>query len=165
MPELARDAAGFPVLLSDAKPAPQTEAAPQPGVAELARRRDAVREAARELDPLKPQDVKERLRGVTSRQLTDGEIEAFTKDVRVQRVDDLVDALDQRHRGSNRGRRTVRIQVPRGHVKRAVNALDDGELGDVTQRLRARGWSEEDVKSGLGGHLTQARVAKHDPMR
>jgi hypothetical protein len=158
--QVSIDAHGFPVMLAERKPEPPKV---EPTPDEVARRRDAVRDAAREYDRPKAQDIKERLRGVTNRPLTADEVDSFTSDVHVQRMDDLVDALDQRHRGSQRGRRTVRIQVPRGHVRRAINELDDDQLRQLSDRLKARGWSQDMVSRHVGGHLTERRKAAFDP--
>lgn len=114
---------------------------------ELARRRDAVREAAREFEDLSEQDLRERLRGVTSRELSADEVALFRSDVRSQVLDDLVDVLDQDHRGRLRSRRTVRVVAPRGYRVRTIRGLSEGEQADVENRLKARGWSEQDVRT------------------
>lgn len=153
---LMMDASGYPVLrLEASKTEPQV--APTPGVgtsaSELARRRDAVREAAREFETLSDQDVRERLRGVTNRALSEVEVSQFTADVRQQQLDDLVDVVDQRTRGRRRGRRTVRLQAPRGYVRKTMNALSDVETKDLTARLLARGWTQVEVTDLALKHL------------
>lgn len=128
---------------------------PSDGVSddELSRRRDAVREAAREFETLDDQDIRERLRGVTNRALSEDEVSQFTADVRQHQLDDLVDVLDQRTRGKRRGRRTVRLQAPRGYVRKTLNALTDDERAGMTARLRARGWSQAEVTDLALKHL------------
>lgn len=148
MSTLGLDRRGFPVLLS-ADPAPKpvvvTTASPstRPSTVtpqEWARRQDAVREAAREFEPLSDQDVRERLRGITSRSMSSADVGQFRVDARHQHVDDLVDVLDQNERGKLRGRRTVRLQAPRGYTVRALSGLAPHEAVDVRSRLAARGW-------------------------
>lgn len=156
MTRLELDEAGFPVLLEDANktassvgstasdPTPVTESL------EFTRRRDAVREAAREFEDLSDQDIKERLKGVTNRELSDNEIALFRQDVRAQVLDDLVDVLDQSTRGKLRSRRTVRIVSPKGYRRKTLNGMSEDERSEIKDRLQARGWTEHDVLSVLG---------------
>lgn len=131
----AIDGSGFPVI---GRVVPRVVI---PTAIEVARRSDAVREAAREFEDLSDQDVKERLKGTTSRQLSPAEISGFRDDVRRQVLDDLIDVLDQGHRGVLRRRRTVRLSAPRGYRVKATNGLSADELAEVRERLSARGWS------------------------
>lgn len=141
------DTRGNPLMMADrpsAKPVP-TPSPPSSrpatvSVQEWARRQDAVREAAREFEPLADQDVRERLRGVTSKPLTSAEVTRFRVDARHQHVNDLVDVLDQAERGKLRARRTVRLSAPRGYVRRSLSNLAPHESADVRSRLEARGW-------------------------
>lgn len=155
---LSLDQAGYPVLLAmPSKPAKVLPQRPSPTLAssrpdavqplEWARRGDLVREVAREFEQLSEQDVRERLKGLTSRPLEDGEIQRFRDDVRVQQLDDLLDALDQAHRGIKRARRTVRIQAPRGYTRKTLTALDPTEMSSLSARLQARGWSDKDLEA------------------
>jgi len=150
------DERGFPVLLADRL---WDESIPNPIIIEhsvssleLARRRDAVREAAREFEDLSDQDIRERLRGRTSRELIAGEVSQFRSDVRQQVIDDLVDALDHGRRGKLRKRRMVRVVAPKGYTRKVVNGLNEEERSDVEARLLARGWGEVDVREVLGIH-------------
>lgn len=155
MSQLAIDQHGLPVLL--AAPAVEQQDAPaEPPLipstrptsmnhVEWARRMDAVREAAREFEQLTDQDLKERLRGLTSRPLDDTEITAFRADVRALQLDDLVDLLDQAERGKLRGRRTVRVVAPRGYIRKTLAALSSLEQGELVDRLGARGWTAKQL--------------------
>lgn len=139
MTSLAVDSSGYPVLRGPRRPAPA------PDDLELARRRDAVREAAREFEPLSGQDLLERLKGTTTRDLTPAEISSFGADVHRQVLDDLVDVVDQGTRGVKRERRTVRVKAPRGYRVTTIKRLSVDELQDVRSRLSARGWSQGDL--------------------
>lgn len=163
MRTLDRDAAGFPIMLSGESETPGNSA---PSVAatepvspstrpstvdhvEWARRWDAVREAAREFEVLSEQDLKERLRGVTTKPLEDGDLIQFKADVRAAVLDDLIDVLDQTVRGKLRGRRTVRVNAPRNYVKKTMKALTPEEVTQLESRLRSRGWTDKQVKESL----------------
>lgn len=147
---------GYPVVYLD-DPVPAPAAPPPPDAAELARRRDAVRDAAREFETLSPQDVKERLRGTTTRTLGADEVSSFASDVRDQALDDMVDVLDQTIRGKKRGRRTVRLGAPRGYVKKALNAMTTDELRQLVARLSARG--VDDALAEVGRRVSPAKLA------
>lgn len=123
---------------------------------ELARRTDAVREAAREFESFGTQDISDWLRGKVNRPFTQADVDAFLADVRAQQLSDLVDALDDAQRGSGRKRRRVRVVMPKGYRRLTLNRLEDSELKMVATRLRARGWSDAQVGS-LSGHLPQER--------
>jgi hypothetical protein len=155
---MAVDTAGYPVLLavstSTASPKPESVVISKPSASidplEVARRGDAVRDAAREFEELSEQDLRERLRGATSRELTAAEVSRFKENVRAQVLDDLVDVLDQNRRGKLRSRRTVRVVAPRGYLRKAQRGLSESERSDVEERLRARGWTDQDVLFTFG---------------
>jgi len=153
---------GWPMMRMPEKLAVPEE--PPPIVAyEQSRRRDAVREAAREFEPLSDQDVRERLRGLTNRPLTEAEVSQFTADVATQVLDDLVDVLDQQLRGRARRRRTVRLNAPRGYVRKAFHDRSDPELVELADRLRARGWTTAQVQDHYARHLKVDRVLRVAP--
>ena len=110
-----------------------------------------MRELAREFEDLSVQDLTERLEPVkTSLGIrSNSDVAQLQMEVRAQVLDDLVDVLDQRHRGRLRARRTVRLQAPKGYVRKVTNGLTAIESGDVATRLRARGWTPDDVKRTL----------------
>lgn len=168
-PRRVMDRRGHLVLLAEVVPiAPEEADVPavlEPsnrpdGVAvdEWARRQDAVREAAREFETLSPQDIKERLRGLTSRELDEDDVKQFEVDVRAQQLDDLCDALDQMQRGVKRGRRTVRIQMPRGYLRFALHRLTQDEVDELGARLTARGWSADDLRERLTSKLSKKQL-------
>lgn len=167
--DLALDADGYPVILAEPSKVPRlregvvdksekVDASPvlspstRPTTVdylEWSRRQDAVRDAAREFETLSQQDLRERMRGATSKPLDDGDLEQFTVDVRAAVIDDLVDVLDQGTRGKLRGRRTVRVNAPRGYIAKTAKSLTDAEVMQVEARLRARGWSDAQITSDL----------------
>lgn len=131
---------------------------------EWARRLDAVREAAREFEDMAPADLAEWLQGKVNKddgsaQLTEDEINAFLADVRAQTVDDLVDILDYKSRQRNRARRFVRVEAPRGYTKLTLGKLTDDELSILDDRLRARGWSDEQIQKDLVNKLPKEKRA------
>lgn len=115
---------------------------------EWERRLDAIRDAAREYDEMGQGDAKEFLNGRVN-DLSKVDVDAFLSDVREQRIDDLIDILDHQLRsrvdGSRRARRFVRLQAPRGFVKRLFASLSDDEIIKVTTRLANRGWAVDDL--------------------
>ena len=140
---------------------PQETNAPPQGVdaQEWARRLDTVREAAREFDQLLPADLAEWLKGKTTREMSADEVQAFFEDVRAQQLDDLVDILDYKSRTTGRGRRFVKVTAPRGYTKRTLGSLTDDEIRSLDDRLRARGWSDEDIDRDLFKKLSEERKA------
>lgn len=155
---------GFPVLklavpTFAVKPtAIESDVTSTPLSDDVDRRRDAVREAAREFEPLSELDVRERLKGATNRALSEAEIGQFTRDVSVQVLDDLVDIMDQMLKGAKRKRRRVRVQAPRGYVRKALNDRSDQELSSLVNRLQARGWTTVQLQDHLARHLMAERV-------
>jgi hypothetical protein len=162
------DDQGFPVMMAEpdaappsrrqgsgegvgpARPAPTPSARPSTVAHdEWARRQDAVRDAAREFEDLSTQDIRERLRGLTSKPLSDEDLEQFRVDVRAAAMDDLVDVLDQNARGKDRGRRTVKVKAPRGYTRKIINSLDDQEREAVRARLLARGLTKKQLDGVL----------------
>lgn len=136
-----QDHKGVPVLTS--KPPAVSEE-------EWQRRLDAVRDAAREFDDFAAADVAEFLEGRLNRQLSDGELRQLADDIRRQRLDDLVDAIDAilriRIEGRQRRRRHVSVRTPRGWVRKTFNHLSDDEIDFVLDRLLLRGWEVDDVQ-------------------
>lgn len=156
------DSDGYPVLLAEVVVEPDVTTPPplippaRPATVrhgEWERRVDAARSAAREFEQLSDQDLRERLKGTTSRPLADQEVTDFRAEVRAQQMRDLVDILDNQELGRLRARRTVRVMAPRGYVRRTINALDDQELGQLVGRLKARGFTDKHVKSVAAKHL------------
>lgn len=90
---------------------------------------------------------------MTTKPLTDSELTQFTADVRAAALDDLIDALDQVVRGKQRGRRTVRLMMPRGYMPKALRSLSTDEADQVESRLRSRGWNDKQVRDELRDRL------------
>jgi hypothetical protein len=129
----------------------KTEPEVDPSAGSAQRRRDAVVDAARELDDLSPagveQFVRRRWRG--DRPLTQEDIDAFAADARRQRVHDITDALDFRIRKAVSGRagsRLPHVSIPRGLQRKSLAGLEREELMMVFTRLRERGWSNQQIK-------------------
>ncbi len=117
-----------------------------------AERRDLVRELAREFEDLSVQDLTERIEPVKASLgiRTASDVAELQMEVRAQVLDDLVDVLDQRHRGRLRARRTVRLQAPKGYTKKLLAGLSEIEVKEITRRLvNGRGWTPDDIKRTL----------------
>jgi len=114
------------------------------------RRRDAVVDAAREVEDITDErSMREfmRRRWTGTRAMTDADVTSFIADVRSQRIDDVIDALDNRVRsGVLKRSKVANISFPRGWVKATMRGLTDPEILQVLNRLRSRGWSEQDVR-------------------
>jgi len=131
---------------------------------ELDRRFDAVRDAAREIEQFEMGDLKDFLAGRTIRDLSDLELQQFLEDVRNQKISDIVDILDQSlKRGvgrSLRARRFVRVQAPRGFVRKTLGGFADDEVRRVALRLMSKGWSDKELNRGLIGRFHESRQGK-----
>jgi hypothetical protein len=147
---------GEPVLLA-AVPAEPPEDVPAPGEKKRQeesshrRRRDAVVDAARQVEDLSPAGVEQfaRRRWRGDRPITPEDISAFSADARAQRVHDVVDALDFRVRRAVYGRagsKQMHVSIPRGIVGKSLAALDGEEVAQVVERLRDRGWTDDQVR-------------------
>lgn len=124
------------------------------------RRLDVVRDAAREFEQFSEGDAKEFLNGRVN-DLTKVDVNAFVAEVREQSIDDLIDILDHQLRskvdGAGRARRFVRVQAPRGYVKKIFGSLTDDEIIKVATRLSNKGWGVDDLVEQVIG-----RVIKKD---
>ena len=114
------------------------------------RRADAIRTMAREMEDLDHGDIREFVVGRTTRELSDDEVGQLRHDVIAHRVSDITDILDEQLRSGSerwkRARRTVRVQAPRGWVKRTFNTLDERAVGQVAARLLQRGYDPDTIK-------------------
>lgn len=137
--------------------APAAPAAQAGDLGERHRRDDAVRDAAREFETFETQDIIDWLRGRITRPLGTAEVAAFEADVRAQQLADISDVLDQMVLGESRGRRRVKVRAPKGYLRKTIGALSDDELRQLGERLRARGWSEKQLKDGLVSRLSHER--------
>ncbi len=120
---------------------------------EWARRMDAIRDAAREFDDVGLEDLREWLKGRTTRDLEENELEEFLKDIRRQRLSDLLDVLENSIRRAmplrGRNRRTVRVAAPRGWSRRTLTGLNDDEVAELFRRLESRGFTSDELDSHL----------------
>lgn len=122
---------------------------------ELGMRRDAVRDAAREFDQMTGADAQEFLAGRV-RDMSKVDLQQFVNMVRQQRLDDLADILEQQMRtalSKGRGRRTVKVQAPRGYTRRVFAGLTDDEVVDVAIRMERRGFSEDEIRGSFLGRI------------
>lgn len=113
------------------------------------RRRDALIDAARTLDDLSPDGVREFVtrRWAGTRVLTDSDVQSFSEDAQRQRIEDVIDALDYRVRRGVFGRqRIIRVELPRGLARQTIRGLSDDEISSVLRRLRERGWSADQLR-------------------
>jgi hypothetical protein len=125
--------------------------APPAQVDSVQRRRDAVIDAARTLDDLSPTGVATfvRKRWSGTKVLTDADIQAFSNDALAQRLQDITDSLDYRVRKAVYGRggaKVVKIEFPRGLARSTLRGLDNNQIATVLTRLRARGWSSDQLR-------------------
>jgi len=104
------------------------------------KRLDTVREAAREFEEMDASDVTDFLAGRVQ-DLSQVNVDQFLADVRAQRLDDLVDILDDKVRSS-----TVRIKAGQRWTNKVFNGLTDTEAQSVVTRLLNRGWSADQIK-------------------
>lgn len=76
------------------------------------------------------------------------DIDSFARDAQIQRFNDIVDTLDARMRRLVQGQsdRVVKVEAPRGWVRRTMRGMDDTEVVRVLQRLRERGWSARHIQ-------------------
>ena len=126
----------------------------------FARLTDAVRDAARQFDDFDEGDAQEFL-AARARDPSAVDLQAFIAMVREQHVTDLIDILDQQMRGSGikrMGRRMVKVQAPRGYVRRALAGLEGTEIDSIMHRLAARGHDEAEVDKFLDRKLGEERT-------
>lgn len=128
---------------------------------EWQRRQDKVKSIAREYDAAEAGDIKDFLKGQTTRDLTDDEVSQLHHDIKSHRVGDITDVLDGQLRGTvdelKRGRRTVRVVAPKGWLKRAFNSLDQKGVEQVVARLVSRGHDTNTIRDRV-----VSRVASED---
>ena len=112
---------------------------------------DAIRDAARQKVNFNEKDLQEFLRGRASREPTADELGALLAQIRAARLTDLADVLDQALKketeGMIRARKLVRVQAPKGWTQSVLSQLADDELTSLTDRLQARGWDAESLKT------------------
>lgn len=164
MPErnifFVEDESGFPSLHAAVETPPSPRERPIPplvtpsatsGPAEWGRYHDAVREAARSFDNPQEGDIHHFLRA-RARNPEQVDATAFHEAVRRQRLADLVDIVDHHMRRDGhlpRGARMVRVQAPRGYMRRALRSMTPEDLAHLHHRLASIGHDHEHVSKYL----------------
>lgn len=159
------DENGFPQLVEAAEPAPPS---PPPreipplvtpdhtsGPAEWGRYHDAVREAARSFDHPQEGDIQHFLRA-RARNPEQVDTAAFHEAVQRQRFADIVDIVDHHMRRDGhlpRGARMVRVQAPRGYMRRALRSMTPEDLAHLHHRLASIGHNHEHVSKYLSDRV------------
>jgi hypothetical protein len=142
----------FIARIGTAPEIPRTSTPPGVDPEAWQRRVDAVRDAAREMDDMDEGDIRDFLKGRVQ-SVNDVDVQAFLRDVREQRLDDLADILDHQLRGRvqqmKRSRRMVRVIAPRGWVKRVFSGLDNIEVVKLMVRLEGKGWDANVLKEQI----------------
>lgn len=133
------------------KPAKERVAPASPDELALARRLDAVREAAREMDGIDINSIQEFMANRGDREFTPEEINDFFRDVISQRMTDVVDSLDKSFRNLEVG-----MVAPDGWIKDRIVGMNDTQFQHLMQRLAAKGWDDDDIKT----HVTRYREAE-----
>jgi hypothetical protein len=123
---------------------------------EFIKRRDAVVEAARQLD-LTQTDVEKFLKQRAKRDLSDIEVDQLVKEIRAVQVNDLVDYLwyNIESKTGKVRKDIVRIATPRGYLRKSFANVTEEEARFIIDRLRDRGVEEEDIERSIVGKLPQ----------
>jgi len=181
--EVIQDPQGFPVLLAQVTPSgvaridpdaasgndahdtrsgkfaskgkKQPEAAPPANVDLLEYKRllDAARSAARELSVPNEGNITEFLKGRAKNPAV-VDVENFLRLVNEQKIQDVVDALDNQIRSSagEAGNR-VRLSIPKGFLTKSVRGFDPASTAEVMHRLEALGHDAKDVEAFFKGKI------------
>jgi hypothetical protein len=126
------------------------------GPAEWGRYHDAVRDAARSYDNPQVGDIHHFL-NARARNPERVDVPAFHEAVQRQRMADLVDITDHhmRREGSlARGARMVRVQAPKGYLRRALRTSSPEDLAHLHHRLTSIGHSKEHVDKFLSDRVS-----------
>jgi hypothetical protein len=115
---------------------------------ELGRRRDAVRDAARQVDNLDNQTIIDFLDGRSTRPLTDQEVNDFVGFVRQQKIDDLTDVMAQEL--NLRDQHVKLVDTPESRDA-TLGVMSDAERAQVIRRLVARGIDQQAAEEMLLG--------------
>lgn len=123
----------------------QTQNLPQ-GVTpeQLQKRNDIVRQAARQLAELNPTAAANFLKSHPNVAADQVNLDMFLRDVRDQRIQDLVDIM---HSQTNGG--AIRVTAAGRVTKRIFNQLDGSEMVQVAKRLEGLGWTPEVIQKDL----------------
>lgn len=130
---------------------------------DVARRRDSVVDASREVQDLSNEQALRAFmtkRWTGARAMTEADVQAFIADVHQQRLADLTDALYNRvQTGILQRAKAVRVDFPRGWLRGSVRGLSPDDLRVVLDRLRARGVSDQDLRRHVVSRLGEAGKA------
>jgi hypothetical protein len=158
------DENGFPQLVAavETPPSPPERKIPDlitpdhtSGPAEWGRYHDAVREASRSFDHPEEGDVHHFLRA-RARNPEQVDAAAFHEAVRRQRLADIVDIVDHHMRRDGhlpRGARMIRVQAPRGYMRRALRQMTPEDLAHLHHRLVSIGHNHEHVSKYLSDRV------------
>lgn len=166
--KVLNDEHGFPVLFATSngekrnptllKDTPRSEIITPDatsGPAEWGRYHDAVREAARSFDSPEDGDIHQFL-NARARDPEKVDAPAFTEAVHRQRHADLVDILDHHLRRDGslpRGSRHVRIQAPKGYLRKALRHSSPENLALLRHRLISIGHNQDNVDKYIGDRV------------
>lgn len=109
------------------------------------RRLDTVRDASRA--GVNDQDNATTFLKGRVNDLSKVDVRQFIVDVRASLLDDLVDSFQSQYKGSPRGQ--IKVAASGSMLKTKVSSLDAGEYASLALRLRAKGWTEKDLKKNL----------------
>jgi hypothetical protein len=126
------------------------------GPAEWGRYHDAVREASRSFDNPDVGDVHHFL-NARARHPEKVDVEKFHEAVRRQRMADIVDISDHHMRRDGslpRGSRMVRVQAPRGYLRRALRQSSAEDLAHLHHRLVSIGHNSDHVSKFLSERVS-----------
>jgi hypothetical protein len=121
-----------------------------------ARRMAAVRDAARQLDELTADTVRTFLAARVA-DVNQVDIAQFLADSTWQRIADLADALDAKHR--NKGE--VNVKASASFIRRVFAGLDGAQAGHLVKILEGRGWSVDDIKKNIISRVKDPELKGH----
>jgi hypothetical protein len=149
--------------LPDAMPGEEGEPMEQESVLDFTEDslRDSLLYAARNLN-LDEENIIKSIEEKVGRELSETEISQLNEEIDKQRLEDLIQYLNVNlDRKLREGTKTgiVRIQTPRGYIRRTFSNLDAANTEKVFTRLRAMGWGEDVIEEQIASSLP-ARLKK-----
>ena len=123
--------------------------------------RDSLLYASRNLN-LDDESIVKSIEEKLGRELTGTEVQQLNEEIDKQRIEDLIQYLNVNlDRKLRDGTKTgiVRIQTPRGYIRRTFSNLDGPTTEKVFTRLRAMGWEENVIEDQIASSLP-ARLKK-----
>ena len=112
--------------------------------------KDAIVDAARDLD-LNDRLLQKFLSDRLSIEIDEQLLSELASQVESQRVDDLISYLDSNmvRKSEDSNARMVRIRAPRGYLRKIFSILDENQVSDIIDRLKAKGWDDSQVNSEI----------------